>query len=1721
MADDEDSVAGVSKPSETEMEEVTADAPAAGGAEKGESTPGLGDSSPSACGERAEAEGGEGLPENHAAEGDTEFAADTVAEMNELPAVVEAAAVEEGGGGVVALRSEDQPPETNDVEGGDVVTETPSPVVAAQVDGAQAAGEGVTEMDATPFEDQPGGAKAEEESESEMDKKVLLTDYNPQIEDARGGEMLVVPLVEVKADQDLSSVVEPNVGAADTDAGDTEQITEFQMDARKDDLQVGFEGMEVSVSKSEEHVTDGKENEATGVTCLMADSCDVESKVEVVVEGDKVHEEKEKVAVLVNDSEVETIEKPASFEDEKVDSVTLEETSVTGCEMDVEIKTEVNACVVVTGEQEQIPESSHHLNNHDEELEHAEENLTSGTTMVDESMTVEVSGVDMTETENEDAVVRENLPEVDGKEETEMGEELDLPRNVVADDTQLDDAEVGTEKGTDELADRTSDEDGKMETEETNSDADEPGPDLYDSPAALDEEEDEAMAAEEETGTQDTEMETEANIAESGKAAGGKRKRAKLSKNSLTLKGTTKASSRKTVGEDVCFICFDGGELVLCDRRGCPKAYHPSCVNRDEAFFKSKGRWNCGWHLCSICEKNARYMCYTCTFSLCKSCTKDAVILCVRGNKGFCQTCMRTVRLIENKEQGSQEAQVDFDDRNSWEYLFKDYYIELKSKLSLSLDEIAEARNPWKGADVLSGPSKQELSDARADANDGGSGSDDSIENRETIRPKRRKTRKQRKSLSREEELVSTGVDNSEWASKELLEFVSHMKDGDTSLLSQFDVQALLLEYIKRNKLRDPRRKSQIMCDARLANLFGKPRVAHFEMLKLLESHFLVRDEHNDDFQGSVVDTENNQLDDDGNGDPQAKGSKDRKRKSRRKGDRGPQSNLDDYAAIDMHNIGLIYLRRKLMEDLLEDAETFHDKVIGSFVRIRISGSNQKQDLYRLVQVVGTSKAAEPYKIGKKSTDTMVEILNLDKTEIFLFVDVWGNSEECKRLRQSIKCGLIRRLTVGEILDKTTEIQAARVNDWLESETLRLSHLRDRANFDRHVLNLSAITLRECVEKLQLLKTPEERRRRLDEIPEIHADPKMDPSYESDDNDSENEDSRRDAFMRARGINRRPRAPISPGSDSSSKLTIKNWESTKYSLGSSFSINATHVGEIVNENSSWNSESVKSTDEFGNLEKQNSSSNHEQHIERAPRSTASVMITQQSSSLSAGGAAVETAAVKINESEKIWHYQDPSGKIQGPFSMVQLRKWNNTGYFPANLKIWRSTEKQEKSILLADALEGKFPKDSPATNNNNNNTLYNSSHSSASHSVKSEISLHKERSSNLDQNLGSRARTSAEQWRGNDFTNLPSPTPRQSNSGWDVKESRALSVGTNQQNPVINGVLASPTPVSPYIGTRSPSVVASSSSIANPAIQTAPFSPTPDSQQGTTTPAVPLQHAQTGEPPVVSQLAMQVPPAHLPAGVQAQNPQGGYVWGPPANTPQNSSGSFQNSGTPPPPPPAGLQPDPWRPAAAQAPSQPNMAPLPWAGVGGPTENNAANNTNMVWPTNMVQPNNNINPNMGWGSWGPPHAVPNWGVVAPPTGNVGPNSNPGPMPGYVNPPAWGQGPIAGNGWGPPGGNNTGGPPPGPAQQGNMNQGGSWGGGSEQQQNQMGGGGQYSSGGRGGSGRDSGYRGGGPRPWNNNNRQSSFGGGGFRRKDMVCPYNKNGRCRKGVYCDYMHT
>ncbi|KAM0894152.1 hypothetical protein ACQ4PT_024653 [Festuca glaucescens] len=765
------------------------------------------------------------------------------------------------------------------------------------------------------------------------------------------------------------------------------------------------------------------------------------------------------------------------------------------------------------------------------------------------------------------------------------------------------------------------------------------------------------------------------------KKGGGRPKRGRASSKAQAV---VKPSPKKKDEEEVCFICFDGGDLVVCDRRFCPKAYHHSCVNRDDEFFKTKGQWTC--------ETN---------------------FIRVRGTKGFCETCMNTVMMIENKEEATEQMDVDFDDKDTWWYLFKGYWLNLKEKLSLTFEEISVARRQKNGPS-LNGPSliirelpetnneeeansdsspkrrgKKRLKRAADEDSSKGKGSTRRYTKRGSggrdAKTKKSTGAKVRKSLRRasssehgpkESESVGTSTSSAEeasWASKELLEFVAHMRNGDKSVLSQFEVQRLILAYIKREDLRDPRGKSQIVCDPLLQSLFGKERVGHFEMLKLIESHFFMTEVAPVDIDGNhggVVDPDPSQ-DADGNSEASFVMSSEKKRKSRKYDQRALQTNLDDFAAIDNHNIGLMYLRRNLMEELMGDVDTFSEKVLGTFVRIRISGAGQRQDIYRLVQIVGTGTAAEMYKCGKKTTDITLEILNLDKKEV-ITIDITSNQEfteeECKRLRQSIKCGFIARLTVGEIQEKARVLHSVKVNDWIESEKMRLAHLQ----------------------KLKLLNTPEERARRLKEEPEIHADPAMDPDYESP--EEPEEDAERSSFSKPRGsFFRKDNNPVSPGKGEgryAARDLKSNWESNR-NTWSSTQLESPH-GRRSTFSSHGGSAGYTDKSDSPNV------GAHRANVEATAANTPRGLSGASSQTLMANlGSATPASQSTVNESEKIWLYMDPSNKIQGPFSIIQLRKWNSSGYFPPNLKIWKSNETQDDSILLADALVGKFEKDLP------------------------------------------------------------------------------------------------------------------------------------------------------------------------------------------------------------------------------------------------------------------------------------------------------------------------------------------------------------------------------------------------------------------------------------------
>uniref|UniRef100_A0A8C5FXC5 Nuclear receptor binding SET domain protein 2 n=1 Tax=Gadus morhua TaxID=8049 RepID=A0A8C5FXC5_GADMO len=68
--------------------------------------------------------------------------------------------------------------------------------------------------------------------------------------------------------------------------------------------------------------------------------------------------------------------------------------------------------------------------------------------------------------------------------------------------------------------------------------------------------------------------------------------------------------------EDECFRCRDGGQLVICGKKSCTKAYHLACLGLAKRPF---GRWDCPWHHCDVCGRASKAFCQLCPNSFCSA----------------------------------------------------------------------------------------------------------------------------------------------------------------------------------------------------------------------------------------------------------------------------------------------------------------------------------------------------------------------------------------------------------------------------------------------------------------------------------------------------------------------------------------------------------------------------------------------------------------------------------------------------------------------------------------------------------------------------------------------------------------------------------------------------------------------------------------------------------------------------------------------------------------------------------------------------------------------------------------------------------------------------------------------------------------------------------------------------------------------------------------------
>ncbi|GJT70254.1 zinc finger CCCH domain-containing protein 44-like protein [Tanacetum coccineum] len=147
--------------------------------------------------------------------------------------------------------------------------------------------------------------------------------------------------------------------------------------------------------------------------------------------------------------------------------------------------------------------------------------------------------------------------------------------------------------------------------------------------------------------------------------------------------------------------------------------------------------------------------------------------------------------------------------------------------------------------------------------------------------------------------------------------------------------------------------------------------------------------------------------------------------------------------------------------ETLDEAFSLARATEARFEDHRLSEGDHKDDMYKLVEVVGTTKVDVPY--GNKSVDIMLEVSNLEKKET-VSIDTISNQElsadECRCMRESVRCGLVRCFTIGEIQEKAITFQSVLIDDRLGIEMLRLNQLRDRASENKKKKMVVAIQRR-------------------------------------------------------------------------------------------------------------------------------------------------------------------------------------------------------------------------------------------------------------------------------------------------------------------------------------------------------------------------------------------------------------------------------------------------------------------------------------------------------------------------------------------------------------------------------------------------------------------------------------------------------------------------------------
>ncbi|CAN6326072.1 unnamed protein product [Urochloa humidicola] len=194
------------------------------------------------------------------------------------------------------------------------------------------------------------------------------------------------------------------------------------------------------------------------------------------------------------------------------------------------------------------------------------------------------------------------------------------------------------------------------------------------------------------------------------------------------------------------------------------------------------------------------------------------------------------------------------------------------------------------------------------------------------------------------------------------------------------------------------------------------------------------------------------------------------------------------FTCLNEKNINLIYMRKSLVVNLLNHPDTFNQKVVGCFVRVkngpRVHIYEMPKKPHQLGLVTGIKKSSEEYKINGTCTNILLCVTGLwDDVRISILSDEDFEEEECNDLVSLVNKGLLERPTIAALEEKVATVHKDILNHRIDKELLRLEREIDRA----HIKGWRDY-FAELMHTKEKLSSEAERTRRLEEVPEIIAD---------------------------------------------------------------------------------------------------------------------------------------------------------------------------------------------------------------------------------------------------------------------------------------------------------------------------------------------------------------------------------------------------------------------------------------------------------------------------------------------------------------------------------------------------------------------------------------------------------------------------------------------------------